>query len=68
MQFKIQLVFQRIPQVKQVNHNNKVNKLKITFSNRIKQAGMAGIRQVIIKILKTKKQAQKKKLHQSLHQ
>ena len=65
MQFKIQLVVQRIPQV---NLNNKVNKLKITFSNRIKQAGMAGIRQVIIEIQKIKKQAQKKKLHQSLHQ
>ena len=65
MQFKIQLVVQRIPQV---NLNNKVNKLKITFSNRIKQAGMAGIRQLIIEILKIKKQAQKKKLHQSLHQ
>jgi hypothetical protein len=67
MQFKIQLVFQRVLQVKQVNLNNKVNKLKITFSNRIKQAGMAGIRQ-LIEILKIKKQAQKKKLHQSLHQ
>jgi len=67
MQFKIQLVFQRILQVKQVNLNNKVNKLKITFSNRIKQAGMAGIKQ-LIEILKIKKQAQKKKLHQSLHQ
>ena len=64
MQFKIQLVVQRIPQV---NLNNKVNKLKITFSNRIKQAGMAGIKQAI-KIQKIKKQAQKKKLHQSLHQ
>ena len=67
MQFKIQLVFQRVLQVKQVNLNNKVNKLKITFSNRIKQAGMAGIKQ-LIEILKIKKQAQKKKLHQSLHQ
>ena len=67
MQFKIKLVFQRILQVKQVNLNNKVNKLKITFSNRIKQAGMAGIKQ-LIEILKIKKQAQKKKLHQSLHQ
>ena len=36
MQLKIQLVVQQIPQVKQVNLNNKVNKLKITFSNRIK--------------------------------
>ena len=64
MQFKMQQIVQRIPQV---NHNNKVNKLKITFSNRIKQAGMAGIKQAI-KIQKIKKQAQKKKLHQSLHQ
>ena len=56
MQFKIQLVVQRIPQV---NLNNKVNKLKITFSNRIKQVGMAGIRQLIIEIQKIKKQAQK---------
>jgi len=61
----MQKIVQRIPQV---NYNNKVNKLKITFSNRIKQAGMAGIRQLIIEIQKIKKQAQKKKLHQSLHQ
>ena len=60
-------IIRRVVLVKQVNLNLKVYKLKVTFNNKIKEVGMAGIRK-IIKILKIKKQAQKKNLHQNLHQ